>query len=226
MPSFNRRRVLKSIGTIGATVGFAGAASGNERTFADEVDRFTREYATLEARRQAFASNATSVLEELSERSLIESASVERFPLDRYSEPRTRFDPSEPVTGTAVTAAETDAGELTPLLMSMKTTDEHTIRLFVKPRSGKSYALVDPVDDGESFAIDPSVDGSTKLTQSSCSDSYYCGDRCDEEVANCFVSGTELFTTHYVSCYERDGSCSCYDSGSDCGAEDCWRTCS
>ena len=136
--------MLKLIGVVGTSVGTVGVASGNQQSVASEFQRVTSEYAALDARRQAFASNAAPVLEELSERSLIDSASAEEFPLERYSESRTRLDPSDSADGTAVTVTQTDDEGLTPLLMAKESTSEHTVRLFVKPESGESYPWSTP----------------------------------------------------------------------------------
>lgn len=226
----NRRDVLRTVGTATAAglslTGTAAADTGPTRPQA------LAQFRDRDARVNAFERHARPVLEELANRSIIESASPEEFPHDRFDEETTRLtEAADDVSG--VTVFRESDGTARTLLMSAKNTPTHTVRLFVKPETDESYAFVSSKDDGSSFVVKPSLEPTMTqevTTEDHCGakDDYICGDRCETTIHNCTVTCSKFYTTTYLDwfkCGSDFHDCCSEVTGTDCGAEDCWETC-
>ncbi len=221
--NLNRRSLLRGLGTTAvAMAGMSGTAAANST---NAIDVARNRFADRDERERAFREHGQDLLEELSRRSLLESASVSELPLDTYVANERLFE-DESEDGTSVTVLTSKDDVQTALLMSVKNTPTHTIRFYVKPETDESYALVRSKTDGEEFAIDPSMDESRLEASMTCDDTHFCGDRCKELAANCVYGDVELWVTHYMSCYASYDRCHCYETGeTECGAKSCWETC-
>lgn len=165
-----------------------------------------------------------AVLSTLSERGLIERADPSALPMDAFDSERTQLARDEVTDAWAVTTVNDPevSGTFEPLLMVGIDGDEADVRLFVRPAQGDAYAFVNP-DKGNPQYV--TADGEVVTTASlECDDFYVCGDTC----LNCLQSGvtTDLDETVYYDSYQcsYDRCCSSV-TGTQCGAEDCWRTC-
>lgn len=223
--NLRRRGVLRTLSAAAVTTGVAGTATATEP--ACNRSDVVEEYRTVGERRRTFARHAGELVSELARRSLLDSADPAALPLEAFEPEKTRMRPDESDDVSAVTALQTEDGDCVTLLMTVKNTPDHTIRVFVKPELDESYALVRRKDDGSKFAIDTATE-ETRLEPSNHCDAkadYYCGDQCG---GGCVIQEGILYTTHYLDWY-RCGSdfhdCCSKETGTDCGAEDCWETC-
>lgn len=224
----NRRNLLRAMSTTAAASGLSlvgtGAAGGPTRPEA------IAEYGDRETMAEKFERHGGQVLEELADRSILESASPDALPLQKFDEGTTGLEPdSEDVSGITV-VSESD-GPNQPLLMAAKNTADHTVRVFVKPETDESYAFVRPKGDDPSFVIKPSMEPTVLrqvTTEDHCDDQddVICGTRCQENKYNCTLTCSKLYYAQYLEWYK------CGSTFHDCCSEvtktvcgDCYETC-
>lgn len=213
---------MRKVGASGTTITVFGAATAAGERRAPVRADVVAHYRELDRRREAFERHASDILEKLATQGLLDSASAAELPIESFDDERTRLE-STAADGTAVTVVADD-DEPATLLMAAKNTDSHTIRVYAKPDTDESYAFVRSKDDGSEFAVMPDVDRARLESSEDCPDAYTCGDTCLSCLESLF--STHLQTTTYYSCYKGANYCQCEVSGTECGAEDCWETCS
>lgn len=226
-----RRNLLKGAGaSLGAATVASGVASaeGEEHDVADRLDVLDA-YGDVEAFRRTVAVQAAPVLEQLSDRDVIDAPSIDEFPVERLDETRTRLEPGAD-DGAGVTAVETPEGDRHSLLMVATNTETHNVRLFAKPEVGESYALVSTHDGDERYAVDAEQGYMTASNRCEHQDDYICGSDCGQAVdpIACLLGAcVDKSTTIYLEWY-RCGSigdrydCCSKTTGTTCGAETCF----
>jgi hypothetical protein len=152
---------------------------------------------------------------------------VAELPLETFHSKKTKLEPNAAAEGTALTVRNEGDESCRALLMVLKNTSSHILRIFLEPETGRSYALIKPKSTGERFAIDTSVEQTRLEPADHCGDkkNYYCGDVCD---SNCSFGNYVFYTTHYIewySCGSEFHDCCSYETGTECGAEDCYDVC-
>lgn len=194
---FDRRTVLKGIGTAALAAGGLGAASGSAAAI-ETQRRLADAYADEGSLGAAFERHGDGLRERLVAEGFVDP-SFDFAGLD--------FEIDGDVTGIEPTAedrlagvgATREGGTFTAVGMVSTSTDTHELALFVQPERGEAYALVEPVGGGDTHVV--SMDG---VTPQGCAYSD-CGDFC----SNCYLKRTD---------YSCDPSCQdCWVTGTDCG---------
>ncbi|AEN05003.1 hypothetical protein Halar_1254 [halophilic archaeon DL31] len=202
-----------------------------------------KQYLNPEAREQAVDRHASGLLEELTQRGILEQDSVDALPLETFTQRRhipSDFD--KRLNG--VTSVGRD-GERTALLMISEQNEEYTIGIYVQPERGVSYANVNPRAEnqkGLTVSFDHSEIRSPRSDRSSstnmndvgttrtCDDYSFCCDEsgtCDSSDICQGTCGAEgvcddrvYYTVEYYSCYRCGGSsfedCCCSLEGTGC----------
>lgn len=222
----SRRNVLKMVSSTAAfgTTGMIGRAVGTNGCLRSQA---LRRYSNAGSRVQAFQEQGKELLRELAEQSLIDSSSVSELPLRTFHPQKTRLRPNSTTDGTAVTVLNEGTESCRTLLMVLKNTSSHVLRIFLESETSRNYALIRSKITGKRFAIDPSVEQTRLEPTDHCDDQkdYYCGDICDSD---CTFGNYIFYTTHYLewySCGSDFHDCCSYETGTECGAEDCYDVC-
>jgi len=226
-----RRNILKLLGTTTAISGTAGVATAEEKTTEDVITTYMNE----SQRERVFSANADILLKELGNQGILNSTDVSALNTSDFLTEVRGFDSNTSAEGTAVTLVK-EHGETYPLVMSAVQARDHIVRVYVKPESRESYALIFDRTTGDEFAIETVSLGSNserttnelvKTNSSSCSDYAECGDRCWEGKDNCYYGNGRFYKYNQYSCYYDSGldHCSCYIESSECGVGECYETC-
>ena len=184
---FDRRSVLKALGTTAMVGAGLGAAAGSGAARVDD-DEFAKAYADETRLRFAFAQHAEGVRRTLADEGFV----AEDF--DFWS---LRFDIDEDVEGIDPTTDDRvagvssllDHGEPTAFGMVSTSSDTHEISLYVQPHRDEAYALVEPKGGDERFIVKDSEVTPQGCTYKSCSNDccsdltsyryqYDCGSDC------------------------------------------------
>lgn len=213
--STSRRTILRTVGTSGAVVtGLAVStnSSAAQAEYESELQRLEDQYDSEQAIQQAVDEHASDVLQSLSERDVIESASASSLPLAESLEIEA-IETSEGSDGVAATAI-VEEDEPTGFIAISQTTDDHDLSLYVQPEREHAYAYVTD-DDGTTLFKSASDD--TPRTASAEDDSATILQSCDEV---CYEARCTDESCYYFWNVGIDYRC-CVDSS---GNEDCSRT--
>lgn len=214
----DRRSVLKAVG-VSAVGGIAlsGSATARRRPFPEEVQRVKAEFEDPASARDALADHADPILDELTERGVLRTASVSAFPADDLLAPREYSDVAE---GATVRGVDVD-GEWDAEVVASTETDAHAVELVVQPNRARSYALVDPKDGGDMYRLSTSQDDDEVSVsdhchyESQCLSYFQCdsGTSCQRQERHCCDDDGDGNEDNCNSWY-NDGCC----ATSYCGA--------
>lgn len=207
--SFDRRTVLKSIGTTAVVSSGLLAASSSAAAEVREKRDLIGQYHDPHSLRSAFDRHGG----ELRDRLVAEGFVTEDFDFQSLD---VELDPEvngvEPVAADAragVTAITRD-GTTTALAAVSASSATHEIALFVQPERDEAYALVEPKDGGDRVFVSESEVRPEGCLGSRCTDSW-CDSpcyqtqeelSCDENCENCSVIGTNC-TCRGCACDDR-----------------------
>ncbi|WP_367176316.1 hypothetical protein [Haloarcula rubripromontorii] len=215
-----RRNLLKKM-SAGAVVSSTVTISGTEVVSAEEVekqkreiDQITEEYEDVDTAQNTFENNSQDVLEMLKSGGYLESSGLSQFPaLDQH---HTKFSERTDTILTTTMGSEkkvgTNTGNRSALLGVTTKRENVSVKLYVLPDSGYSYAYV---EKGEKrIIVDPtSGPRPAGAVNKTCTDEL-----CDHwgSVCMCYENKWEK-----VEC--KDGECHTVDTG--CGGECCHGAC-
>lgn len=181
-----RRRLLKSIGATSLAFGATGAASATPSDHTAEELR--SRYGTAAATEQAVTAHASSVLEELASRGVVERASAAVFDLSD-----------------ATLVASDDGARI----VATTETDAHSVTLAVRPDSEEAVASVEPAGDGDPFTLRSEADDEVS-TQDHCYYEHRCTNYpCSDGSGGIYLERhcCEYPDETQCSSWEQDGCC-------------------
>lgn len=202
--SFDRRSVLKSIGAAAA----GGAVLAGSGVASAERPDLERQYADRASLLGAFREHAAGLPAALAEADVV-SEEFDFGRLDVELDPdATRVQPTDADARAGVTVTQAN-GPRSALGMISTSTDDHELTLYVQPQREKSYAIVEPKDGSDDFAVHD--DG--EVTPLQCFYSECTCERCynpkgvgyhvledfecDVNCRNCVVTGTSCECTDW-----------------------------
>jgi len=201
--SFDRRSVLKTIGGAAAG-GMALAATG---TASAERAELEQEYADSTSLREAFREHAADLPAALAEAGVV-TGEFGFGDLDvEIEESATRVQPTDADGRAGVTVVQAN-GPRTALGMISTSTDAHEVTLYVQPQRERSYAIVEPTEDGDDFVVhdDGEVEPLQCLYEECTCEYCYHPDgfgynvleqyRCNINCNDCVVEGTSCECTN------------------------------
>lgn len=160
--TMKRRRVLASMGTIGAAIGSSGAASaGLTGGFSDDEAKAAIEgYESVDAVEEAIESDS-EILKAASELGALDDTSAEALEIESLGEPDSERDPAVEV------VARSGADGPTPKVMVQKEVEAGLLTLGTKPEEEEQFAVLE-TPDGER----------QQLSLCDCDDDCECDTRC------------------------------------------------
>ncbi|WP_135853537.1 hypothetical protein [Halorussus salinus] len=170
---FDRRSVLRGMGTAAMSVSFFGTATAASARDADadetdpfhdfaadvstDVDDPTRtelvgRYADAESLKAAFRDDADPILQTLADEGVLESATLSAFEFGEVRE-EDLLVPTDAASGAGVTAIEHADRGVSAHLMATTASEDHRVALYRQPELDNTYAKVE-TDDGGFYVHD------------------------------------------------------------------------
>lgn len=213
----NRRSVLGSIatgvsGSVIALSGPVGAVQTPDQDVKQRLKEVQKEYSNVEAVRDAVKENASDLLNELSSRGLIESASIESLPVDTLLPERDYADSVEGASVIGIVADDTPTAHI----MIRKDLGDRKLAVVVEPHVGRSFATVSSTDTESS---DTEFIHTDATTSSTCT--CYVGEAC---IVSCHTTDGCSCANFEVKCCPDCCNCVIGDQVSG-GCVDCYSSC-
>lgn len=208
--SMDRRSVLKAVGAsaVGG-VAFSGSAIASQHPAPERLTRIKARFADPVAARETVAEHADVLLDELADRGVLATASVSAFPAGELLTPGTYSHADE---GATVRGARID-GEWDAEVATSTETESHTVELVVQPNRGRSYALVDPKDGGDTYRLTSDQTGDVSIEthchyESQCLSYFACnsGSYCQRQERHCCDDDGDGVEDNCTDWY-NDGCC-------------------
>lgn len=207
--SMSRRSVLRGVAGSATLASFGSvqvSATKEETPVNNEEQVLAREEFNTQRRAQiAVEQHASEILDELSSRGLIETATVEALPMDSIE-----AQSADVTEGTKIFGTTDDKGKATAELTVFMERDGRTIHLTTRPHSDQSHAVIKSGEDTELIDASGNNVGIQKCEQTTYCNSYRYGcdteGACTEETEECCFTGGSTVDCRWVSRSE----CGCY----------------
>lgn len=208
---FDRRSVLKTIGST-AVAGIALGATSGSAAAIKTPHHLETAYSDPTRLRFAFAQHGEGVRQTLIENGIV----AEDFDFGDLTfgvDTSVNGLEAEAADHSATVTAHTVEGTMTAIGAVSTSTDTHDITLYVQPERDEAYAFVDPKNSDERFVatdseLEPSSCGWAECTSNCCAE-----DTATKEYWECTIDGSGNCT----DCFISDTACSCSDCS--CGSE-------